>query len=224
MKGASTRTVSKHDAGWLERENPPVHYMIRAMEGDERACQWLEGQSRGLCLFTKAITGDKEALASLKARDGLELDDLFGIIGTSDLPDWFRERHPDLHDLFAAIRGDDAAFGRLKKNPPLGKVAQVIRDQAREDSPGPADGKAAPDVVSEDSAADMRCLVGELHLSNGDFERAVEAFTRALATEPTADAYEGRARAYHGLAANDERKAAELRGRPKQARSASEGG
>jgi tetratricopeptide (TPR) repeat protein len=213
MKGANTRTVSRHDAGWLERENPPVHYMIRAMEGDERACQWLEGHSRGLCLFAKAITGDKKALASLKTRDGLELDDLFAIIGTSDLPDWFQERHPDLHDLFAAIRGDDAAFGRLKKNSPLGKVAQIVRDQARADPPAaPAVDGQAPDLVSEDTAADMSCLVGELHLSKGDFEKAIEAFGRAIATEPTADAYEGRARAYHGLAAHDERRAAELRG------------
>jgi hypothetical protein len=167
-----------------------------------------------LCLFAKAITGDKKALASLKEHDGLELDDLFAIIGTSDLPDWFHERHPDLHDLFAAIRGDDAAFDRLKKNSPLRKVAQVVRDQARADPPPApaADGGTAPDVVSEDSAADMSCLVGELHLSKGDFEKAIEAFTRAIANEPTADAYEGRARAYHGLAANDERKAAELRG------------
>jgi hypothetical protein len=213
MKGASTKTESKHDAGWLERVNPPVHYMIRAMEGDDRACHWLEGHSRGLCLFTRAITGDKKALASLKERDGLELDGLFAIIGTSDLPDWFHERHPDLHDLFAAIRGDEAAFGRLKKNSPVGKVAQIIRDQARADAATTpeGDGKAASDLVSKDTAADMNCLVGELHLSEGHFEKAIEAFTRAIKTEPTADAYEGRARAYHGLAANDERKAAELR-------------
>jgi len=214
MKGASTRTASKHDAGWLERENPAVHYMIRAMEGDDQACRWLDGHSRGLCLFTRAITGDKKALASLKVRDGLELDDLFANIGTSDLPDWFQERHPDLHDLFAAIRGDDAAFGRLKKNSPLGKVAQIVRDQARADPPAtpPAAGLVHPDLVSEDTAADVGCLVGELHLSKGHFEKAIEAFTRAIQTEPTADAYEGRARAYHALAANDERKAAELRG------------
>src|SRR5262249_20568491 len=155
MKGARTRAVSRHDAGWLERENPAVHYMIRTMEGDDQACRWLEGQSRGLCLFTRAITGDKKALASLKARDGLELDDLFAIIGTSDLPDWFQERHPDLHDLFAAIRGDDAAFWRLKKNSPLGKVAQIVRHQARADPPAtpPAARLVHPDPVSESIAA-----------------------------------------------------------------------
>jgi hypothetical protein len=212
MKRQSSKPVDKHDAGWLERENPAVHYMIRAMEGDDRACHWLEGRSPGLCLFTKALTGDKKALAALRAGDTLGPDDLFAIIGTSDLPAWFEEKHPTLHDLFAAIRGDDAAFGRLKKNSPPGKVAQIIREQARADSAAPAaDEGADPGALSDDTAADMSCLVGELHLSKGDFKKAVEAFTRALATEPTADAYEGRARAYHGLAATDERKAAELR-------------
>jgi len=69
----------------------------------------------------------------------------------------------------------------------------------------------SPEPIQQDEAADAACLVGELHLSRCAFAKAVEAFTRALETHPTVDAYEGRARAYRGLAAEDERRAAELR-------------
>jgi hypothetical protein len=42
-----------------------------------------------------------------------------------------------------------------------------------------------------------------MHLREGDFEKAVEAFTRAIDTRPAADLYEGRARAYRGMAERD---------------------
>ena len=58
------------------------------------------------------------------------------------------------------------------------------------------------------------CLIGELHLKNGDYQKAIEAFSRAIATNPTIDAYEGRARAHRALAIQDERNAQQLRGEP----------
>jgi hypothetical protein len=64
---------------------------------------------------------------------------------------------------------------------------------------------AGPQALTGDAAADVSCLIGELHLSKGDYAKAVEAFTRAIDTRPTADAYLGRARAYRALAAHDER-------------------
>ena len=67
------------------------------------------------------------------------------------------------------------------------------------------------------SAADYSPDEGS-HLDGLDYVRldvsdakAIEAFTRALESNPTADVYEGRAQAYRALAEADERKARELR-------------
>lgn len=68
----------------------------------------------------------------------------------------------------------------------------------------------APEEFGPSATADAACLVGELHLSKGEYDKAVEAFTRAIESHPTADAYEERAKAYRGLAEVDERKAREL--------------
>ncbi len=66
-------------------------------------------------------------------------------------------------------------------------------------------------VFSDRTSADVGLLVGEQHLRQGEYLLALEAFTRSLQTSPTPDAYEGRARAYRGLADEDERRASELR-------------
>jgi hypothetical protein len=68
-----------------------------------------------------------------------------------------------------------------------------------------------PQDLRGSAAADAACLIGEMHLRKGAPEKAVEAFTRALASRPTADAYEGRAKAYRALADHDEREARALR-------------
>lgn len=84
------------------------------------------------------------------------------------------------------------------------------------DNPPPGTKSAAADetgshplAVSE--AADAAYLVGEMHLSKGAYRKAVEAFTRSIEDSPSADAFEGRARAYRGLADEDERTAAGLK-------------
>jgi hypothetical protein len=73
--------------------------------------------------------------------------------------------------------------------------------------------EAEPEDLSSTAAADAACLVGEMHLAHGDYEKAIQAFTQAIAGNPTADAYEGRARAYRALAERDERIALEKRPR-----------
>ena len=67
--------------------------------------------------------------------------------------------------------------------------------------------------LPEEAAADVSLLIGEMHLKEGESRPApVEAFTRSIEANPqAADEYEGRARAYRALAAEDERKARELR-------------
>ena len=77
-------------------------------------------------------------------------------------------------------------------------------DENRDDEDG--------EEIPEGAAADVSLLIGEMHLKDGEFARAIEAFTRAIEANPqAADEYEGRARAYRALAAEDERKARELR-------------
>jgi tetratricopeptide (TPR) repeat protein len=207
---ASKAANKRHD-GWLGEAYPEVHYTLLAVEGDGEALAWLEANSKGLWLFARAHTGDRKALQSLQDGEVRELDDLFEIIDNDDLTRWLEERHPEFHELFQAVQGDEAALKRLKrKKAAPGKLGEAMRqlhekylhrsreERVREDFDGGA-------------AADMRCLVGEMHLSNGEYHKAIEAFTRALESNPTADVYEGRAQAYRALAEADERKARELR-------------
>lgn len=76
---------------------------------------------------------------------------------------------------------------------------------------GGGEEERAEEELNPTSAADAACLVGELHLSKGEYEKAIQAFTQAIEGNPTADAYEGRAKAYQGLAERDERAALERR-------------
>jgi hypothetical protein len=99
----------------------------------------------------------------------------------------------------------------VKEQTPKGKYPRVTKRPAAEVSvPQPA-AETGPEPLTGRAAADAACLVGEMHLGQANYHAAVEAFTRALDLSPTADAYEGRARAYRGLAAEDERAAQQLR-------------
>jgi tetratricopeptide (TPR) repeat protein len=80
--------------------------------------------------------------------------------------------------------------------------------------------KVAPALkLGNNEAADVACLVGEMHLSKGEYHKAIEAFTRALEENPTADVYEGRARAYRLLADADDVAAQRMRGRGRSKKS-----
>lgn len=100
----------------------------------------------------------------------------------------------------------------ISDNVPSGTYPKVIRRVGKnppqqcqeEDDQEPENG---PEGMSRVEAADAACLVGELHLSRSEYEKAVEAFTRAIDNHPSADAYQGRAKAFRALAASDERRA-----------------
>src|SRR5262249_49953977 len=98
----------------------------------------------------------------------------------------------------------------VNRTRPRGRFPKVTRRQG-ENPPQPTVDDLGmdrdPRVISGDQAADVSCLIAELHLSKGDFDRAVEAFSRAIDNQPTPDAYYGRARAYRGLAERDEKRA-----------------
>src|SRR5436190_14938477 len=186
---------------WLKAENADLYWMLRALTGDADALMRLESEGRGLALFTRALTGDKKALAALDEGGDLELDYVHGLAENCQQCGWLAERHPVLHAVFEAIKGDEGPLRHLKeKKPGLTKLARLVRG-AREVTP----------KLTAASPADVGCLVAEMHLSKGEYVKAIEAFTRALETAPTPDAYEGRARAYRALADADELRAAELK-------------
>jgi tetratricopeptide (TPR) repeat protein len=89
-----------------------------------------------------------------------------------------------------------------------GDLEEVEELDSQEEDPAEEN---APEEFGPTATADAACLVGELHLSKGEYQKAVEAFTRAIENHPTADAYEERAKAYRGLAEADERQARELK-------------
>jgi tetratricopeptide (TPR) repeat protein len=193
---------------WLEQAYPQVHYMLLALEGQALALDWLKENSRGVGLLTRALTGRKKALAELHAEEPAELDDLFELLDSEDLCDWLKERQPEVHLLFKAIKDDGPALAELKKaRPGRAKLALVVRETYAHHLQEVRDGK---DLVGE-AAADMACLTGEMLLKEGKYDKAIEAFTRAIEGRPSADLYEERARAYRGLAERDERRAVELR-------------
>jgi tetratricopeptide (TPR) repeat protein len=88
---------------------------------------------------------------------------------------------------------------RVGENPP--QYADLDKEPVEE---------ARSQGLDDGEAADAACLVAELHLSKGDYQKAIEAFTRALETNPTVDAYQGRASAHRALAIEDEVAAQEL--------------
>jgi tetratricopeptide (TPR) repeat protein len=191
--------------------NPTIDSMLKATHGDAAALGRLKQESQGLYLFARAFAGETAAFDRLRTDEALELDDLFEALQDDRLCDWLRRRSPRLHRFFEAVKGDPDALRQLqraRRKPVLSPLAQVVSDLYAKrlyQEAGRGD-------ISNDAAADMGCLVGELHLKQGDYQKAVEAFGRAIATNPTIDAYEGRARAYRALAMQDERKAEELRG------------
>jgi hypothetical protein len=197
---------------WLREENPDLFYLVHALRGDQEASGWLEARSSSMSLFAKAAGGDDEALKLLRRQEG-DLDDLVGLVGLSNgHTDWLRTNHPTLYQLFEAIQGDRAALRELHQSK-LDEVARVVRSayQAAQLSDS-AQATAPPNTrFDEGEAADVGCLVGEMHLRNGEYFKAIEAFSRALDGAPSADALEGRARAYRALAERDLKQARQMR-------------
>lgn len=193
---------------WLEQAYPQMHYLLLALDGDEAAPRWLAHNSPGMALFARALAGEKAALAGLQNGHADDLDDLFEVIDNDDLGAWLQERRPELHTLFAAVKGDEPAAEKLRKaRSPHARHLGALREVHERFLRRAEDGASA----LQGHAAEVGCLIGEMHLKQGEYEKAVEAFTRALETQSAPDLYEGRARAYRGLAERDEAASALLR-------------
>jgi hypothetical protein len=113
---------------------------------------------------------------------------------------WLDFREGWWHQVTVAAVENKVIEGKLPKvtkragpnPPPLSKKETVAEEN---------------NLLSVSAVADTACLIGEMHLKKGAYAKAVEAFSRALAAGPMADAYEGRAKAYRLLAAEDDRSA-----------------
>src|SRR5207248_1843757 len=154
--------------------------MLRAIDGDAEALGALEAKSEGLALFTRAAAGDKKAFERLKGKadDPVELDYLYATVLSADLTGTPAAKHPELPLLFAAIKGDGEPLRQLRrKRPALARLAEFVREAyAHEDELPPPPGED----LAGGAAADVGILVGEHHLAQGEFARAIEAFNRAL--------------------------------------------
>jgi tetratricopeptide (TPR) repeat protein len=192
---------------WLKNDVPEIYHLLRALDGDLDALRWLKHRGDGLFLFVEALTGAKEAVDTLENRPSAKLVDLFDTLANGHVDEWLREHHPDLYALFAFVRGDDNAFKGIKHNRvTLKRVAEIVRHKYRNYREEDIDGVSSTNGI----ASDVGCLIGEMHLNNREYQKAIEAFTRALASDPTPDAYAGRARAYRALADLDDVAATEL--------------
>jgi hypothetical protein len=211
MKDNSSIKAPEADLAWLKADDPEIYHLLLALDGDLDALRWLKHRGDGLFLFAEALSGAREAVDSLESQPAAKLTDLFDTIAHCEVEEWLNENHAELHRLFAFVRGDDTALRGLKQRKAVCKrVAEIVRAKYRDyrDEDGET---AAP--VAEGAAADVGCLIGEMHLQHQEFHKAIEAFSRAIASDPTPDAYVGRARTYRALAALDDHSAAEVRAR-----------
>ena len=217
MKHDSDTRTAESDLSWLHSDDPEIYHLLLALEGELDALCWLKKHGDGLFLFVEALTGAREAVETLEAYPADKLVDLFDTISHCEVQEWLSENHPELYALFTFVRGDDAALKGIKhKRATLKRVAEIVRAKYQAHHERDADGVASADgmaTLPEGAAADVGCLIGEMHLQNHDYDKAIEAFSRAIANDATADAHAGRARAYRALAALDDHAAAELRAR-----------
>ena len=184
--------------------------LLEALDGRKEALAWLEEHRRGLAVFARAVTNGRKATESLRAMPAADWDTLFELVCDDGLDETLQQKHPDVHQLFEAVKGDDEALARLqRKRPSYARLAALVRE-FHEKYLLAGSQEATGDCIPSSAAADVGCLIGEMHLSKGEYHKAIEAFTRAIENQPTADAYEGRAKAYRALAALDEQKALEL--------------
>lgn len=192
--------------------DPALRSFVNALAGQQEGLAWLESHRPGLMVFLKALDGGPRGRQRLQGLSPASWDELFEIIASDELDGALVKKYPDVHQLFDAVKGNDDALAELRRHKPsFAALAGIIRE-ANEGNSSASNGKVEENNLDGSAAADVGCLIGEMHLSRGEYSKAIDAFSRALETEVSADAFEGRARAYRALAAEDEARASALRG------------
>lgn len=194
---------------WLEENHPALYYTILGFDGDGKALRWLKNNTTTLYQLCRAVTGGTATEAAVRDCDPVERDLLLEAMDREELLERLRKHHPEVHMLFEAGKGNAAARRRLSRQKPgLTQFADLLKQWRQAKTTD-----VKEETFREGTAADVGQLVGEMHLSKKEYEKAAQAFTRALENQPTADAYEGRAKAYRGLADEDDRQAEIMRRR-----------
>ena len=194
----------------LAQGDPAARHLLQALEGNKDSLAWLDAHKKGLSVFARALANGRKGQDALRALEPAAWDELFDTVCNDGLEEALKQTHPEVYLLFEAVKGDDEALSRLnRKKPTYGKMVTTIREfherYLLNSAEEPAKGR-----IPTSAAADVGCLIGEMHLGKGEYHKAVEAFSRAIENQPTADAYEGRAKAYRALAEQDERTALRL--------------
>ena len=190
---------------------PAWQQLLKSLDGDNEGLGWLEQHRPGLACLLRALEGGPKARQKLKDLTTSKWDEVFEAVASEELEPHLLAFHQEERSLFAAVKGDEEALKLLRRHKPSYAVLAGIIREAHERSLAASNTAESNGHVGGSAAADVGCLIGEMHLGKGEFDRAIEAFSRAIDNQPSADALEGRARAYRALAALDEALAHELR-------------
>ena len=66
----------------------------------------------------RALGNGRKALETLRAMSAAEWDHLFELVCHDGLAKALQQRHPDVLELFEAVKGDDEALARLQRKRP----------------------------------------------------------------------------------------------------------
>jgi len=207
---ASTKVLAMNDTLSLPRD-PVMQQLLKFLDGSHEGLDWLDQHRPGLACLLRALGGGPRAREKLRELTASQWDEIFELTASEELEPHLLRHHPEEHSLFAAVMGEEDAIKLLRKHKPSYLLLVDIIREAHERSLAAANRAESVGRGNGSEAADVGCLIGEMHLSKGEFHKAIEAFSRSIETEPTADALEGRARAYRALAILDESQARELR-------------
>ena len=184
--------------------DPVMQHLLKFLDGSHDVLDWLDRNRPGLACLLRALNGGPKAREKLLELAASQWDEIFELTASEELEPHLLRHHPEEHSLFAAVLGEEDAIKLLRKHKPSYLLLADLIRKAHERSLAAARRAESYGRGNGSEAADVGCLIGEKHLAEGDFPRAIEAFTRSIETKPTADALEGRARAYRALALFDE--------------------
>lgn len=208
-EGHSTKVLAMSQTMSPPRD-PVMQQLLNYLDGHHEGLDWLAQNRPGLASLLRALAGGPRARQKLQSLSSTGWDEVFEAIASDELEPHLLQHHQEEHSLFAAVKGDEEALKSLKKHKPSYLLLVDIIREAHERSLAPTSVAEVEDEAPGD-AADVGCLIGEMHLSKGEYHRAVEAFSRAIENQPSADALDGRARALRALAELDEALAREMR-------------
>src|SRR5262249_3599817 len=123
---------SARDAAMSDTQLPTnetaTQRLLPPLDGRKEALAWLETHRHGLAVFARALANGRKALENLRTMSAAEWDHLFELVCDDGLDEAVQDKHPDVHQLFEAVKGDDEALARLqRKRPSYARLVGTIR-------------------------------------------------------------------------------------------------